>query len=90
MRTLLCALTRLVLGYSGPILVIYHIYLFRRYFSQALREPDSNHTVILNNHGVIKYITEQQDRILDLSLLAAVVMTVVCFVMVILRIRKKN
>lgn len=84
------AITRLFLGYSGPALVVFHIFLFKHYFSQGAETPDAIHTVVLNNHGVNRYITEQQDRILDLSLLAAVIMTIVFFMMIILKIRRSR
>ena len=90
MKRFLSALIKFVLGYSGPALVVYHVFLFKHYFSQGRHTPDVTHTVILNNHGVNRYITEQQDRALDISLVAAVIMTIVFFAMIILKIRKRS
>jgi hypothetical protein len=90
MRKLLSALIKFFLGYSGPVLVVFHVFLFKHYFSQGMQTPDLTHTVILNNHGLKRYITEQQDRALDVSLLAAVIMTIVFFAMIIVKIRKRH
>lgn len=90
MRRLLNALIKFFLGYSGPVLVVFHVLLFRHYFSEGKQTPDLTHTVILNNHGINRYITEQQDRALDFSLLAAVIMMIVFFAMIIVKIRKRH
>ena len=74
MKKLLSALVKILLGYSGPALVVFHVFLFKHYFSQGTQTADVTHTAILNNHGVNRYITEQQYRVLDVSLLAAVIM----------------
>ena len=90
MRRILSALIKFLLGYSGPVLVVVHVLLFRHYFSQGMQTLDASHTVILNNHGVNWYITEQQDRALDISLLAAVIMMIAFFVTIIVKIRKRK
>ena len=90
MKKFLSALIKFLLVYSGPALTVHHVYLFENYFSQGAQAPDLTHTAILNNHGVYRFITEQQDRVLDLSLLVAVIMTIVFFVMIILKIRNKR
>ena len=90
MRRILSALIKFLLGYSGPVLVVVHVLLFRHYFSQGMQTLDASHTVILNNHGVNRYITEQQDRALDISLLAAVIMMIAFFVTIIVKIRKRK
>lgn len=90
MRKLLSTLIKFLLGYSGPVFVVIHVFLFKHYFSQGMQTPDVTHTVILNNHGVNRYITEQQDRVLDVSLLTAVIMMIVFFAMIIVKIRKRH
>lgn len=90
MKKLASALIKFLLGYSGPALTVFHVFLFKHYFSQGKQMPDVTHTIILNNHGINRYITEQQDRVLDASLLAAVIMTIVFFAMIILKIRKRR
>ncbi|WP_411885856.1 hypothetical protein [Polaromonas sp. YR568] len=90
MKKFLSVLIRFLLSYSGPALVVFHVFLFKHLFSLGMQAPDVIHTVILNNHGVNRYITEQQDRALDLSLIAAVIMMIAFFVMIILKIRKRR
>jgi hypothetical protein len=90
MKKFLSVLIEFLLGYSGPALVVFHVFLFKHFFSLGRQAPDVIHTVILNNHGVSRYITEQQDQALDLSLIAAVIMTIVFFVMIILKLRKRR
>lgn len=90
MRRLFKALIKFLLGYSGPMLVVFHVFLFKHYFSDGKQTPDLTHTVILNNHGGNRYITEQQDRTLDASLLAAVIMMIAFFAMIIVKIRKRH
>ena len=88
MKNFLVAMIGFVLRYSGPVLTVCHIQLFKHYFSQGKKEPDLTHTVILNNHGVNRYITEWQDQILNISMVVVTIMLAVFFFMIILQLRR--
>jgi hypothetical protein len=46
---------------SGPASGLYGIHLFEAYFALGKEFRDEIHTVIINNHGVYRYITEAQN-----------------------------
>lgn len=73
---------------SGPASVLFHIHLFKEYFEVGMPSADVLHSVVLNNHGVNRYITEAQSRNLDVSLGVAVALLVVFFGMIFVRLRK--
>lgn len=89
MKKFLVELSKFVVACSGPALTVYHIHLFKKYFANGTQSPDALHTVLLNSHGVNRYITGAQDQILSISLGVAVIMLIVFFAMTILKIRKK-
>ncbi len=72
----------------GPGLVVLHVYLLRNYFEAGKPSPEGLHVILLNNHGVNRYITELQSQRLDLSLGAAAVMLLVFFGLVWANMRK--
>jgi hypothetical protein len=73
---------------SGPASVVFHIHLFKEYFEVGKPAPDKLHAVVLNNHGVNRYITEAQSHSLDISLAVAVGLLVAFFGMIVARLRK--
>ncbi|SCK29578.1 hypothetical protein VAR608DRAFT_2487 [Variovorax sp. HW608] len=79
---------KFALACAGPALALFHIYLFRKYFSLGTATPDETHTVAISNHGIDRYISYAQDQTLSISLGAAVIMLVVFFGMIILRLRE--
>jgi hypothetical protein len=75
---------------AGPVAVIFHVQFFKSYFESAKAIPDHLHRVALDNHGVVRYITESQSRTLNASLAVAVLLLVVFFAMLVARLRKNN
>jgi hypothetical protein len=45
----------------GPASGLYGIHLFEAYFALGKEARDEIYTVLINNHGVYRYITEAQD-----------------------------
>ena len=89
MKKFFFELGKLAVACAGPALTLYHIHLFKKYFSLGMESSDGTHTVLLHNHGAERYITAAQDQALSISLGVAVIMLVFFFAMIIFRIRKK-
>lgn len=81
-------LGKFALACAGPGLTLFHIYLFRKYFSLGTATPDETHIVAMSNHGIDRYISHAQGQTLSISLGAAVIMLVVFFGMIILKLRE--
>lgn len=86
----LLGVSKFALACAGPALILFHIYLFKKYFSVATATPDETHTVAISNHGIDRYISFAQDQTLSITLGAAVVMLVVFFGMIILKLRENR
>lgn len=54
--------SKLIAASSGPALIIYAISLLEKYFVLGKDAPDDIYTVVVNNHGAYKYVTEAQYR----------------------------
>ena len=89
MKKFPCALGNFVLACTGPELTLYHIHIFKEYFLLGAKSPDGTLTVLLNNHGAVRYITAAQDLTLSISLGLAVIMLLFFFAMIIIWIQKK-
>jgi len=77
-----------LLTYGGPVAVVVHVYLFKKYFELGSLSPDGIYSVVLNNHGVNRYITEAQSLTLDVSLVVAAALSFVFFGLIVARLRK--
>lgn len=61
MKKLLVIFLKFVVACSGPAFILYGIKLFDDYFATGTQSRDETHTVLINNHGAYRYITESQD-----------------------------
>lgn len=90
MKKLLVGTLKFVAACSGPAFILYGIELFEEYFASGKQSRDDVHTVLVNSHGVYRYITESQDFnfrfFLGIGAIALLVMFAVIFVT---KIRKR-
>ena len=77
-----------LLTYGGPVAVVFHVFMFMTYFELGRSSRDGIYSVVLNNHGVNRYITEVQSQTLDVSLGVAVALLFVFFGLILARLRK--
>ncbi len=90
MQKLLLGGLKFLAACSGPALILYAIELFEEYFSLGKQTPDTIHTVLVNNHGVYRYITESQNQNFRFFLVTGVLLLLVLFAIIIITKIKKN
>lgn len=66
----------------GPVCIIYSKELFDEYFEHGAKTPHGVYVVPLDNHGVYRYITEEQNRHFEV-LLGLTALWVICLFAVI-------
>lgn len=88
MKKFLIEVFKLVAAASGPACIVYANKLSQEYFALGKQSPDGIHTVLVNNHGVYKYITESQDQHVNYLLGAGALLLPVLFALIVLKIRK--
>jgi hypothetical protein len=59
-KNFLIRAVKLVAASSGPISGLYSIQLFEKYFALGTETRSDTHTVLVNNHGAYRFITESQ------------------------------
>ncbi|WP_377161146.1 hypothetical protein ACFJIX_14380 [Roseateles sp. UC29_93] len=90
MKRLFVGILKLVIAGSGPVLIWHGISLFEKYFAAWKEDPVGLHTVIANNHGVYRYITEAQNDEIRFFLKAGAALALVMFAMIFLELKKNG
>jgi hypothetical protein len=62
MKNFIFGLLKLLAACFGPLCMLYSEKLFDKYFTSGKNNSDEIYSVILNNHGSYRYITEAQDQ----------------------------
>jgi hypothetical protein len=62
MKAFLIGALKYLAACSGPGCILYAINLFERHFELGKQSQDLVHTVLVNNHGTYRYITEEQNH----------------------------
>lgn len=68
---------KLLLACIGPGILFYAINLFDKYHALGTDLRDAAHSVALNNHGVVKYVTETQYETFRFFLVIGIVLVVI-------------
>ena len=89
MRKFLIHFLKFIGALSGPACMLYAAKLFNKYSAEGKKEPDLAYSVLVNNHGAYRYITEAQDRHFHIFLGLAI-LWIIClfFVIYITKFRK--
>lgn len=84
MKKLLIGVLKFISASSGPACIVYAVSKFEKYHSEGKKIPDELYSVVMSNHGVVRYITEEQSRefyfflglggVLSLAMIAVVVL----------------
>jgi hypothetical protein len=82
-KRLLVGASKLMAACSGPALILYAINLFEGSFALGKQSRDQVHTVLVNNHGEYRYITESQNQAFRYFLAAGVLLLLGLFVSII-------
>lgn len=82
MRKLALVVAQFLAACSGPAFVLYAIHLFEKNFELGKPSPDATHTVLVNNHGAYRYVTEADYQRFQLFLAIGVVL-VICMLLTI-------
>lgn len=81
---------KLVVASSGTVFGLYAIDRFEHYFEMGTQTPDDTHNVLVNNHGVYKYITESQNHHFHVLFGIGVMLFVVLAAAIIITKTRKN
>jgi hypothetical protein len=73
MKKILIKSLKFLTAWSGPAFMLYSGILFERHFEFGKETATGTYTVLINNHGVFRYITEEQHLYQRLFLGLAVV-----------------
>jgi hypothetical protein len=82
MKRAIVGTLKLLAASSGPGSILYAIHLFEKHFELGSRSADATHTVLVNNHGALRYITEAQDNEFRVFLGVGIVLSLGMFVAV--------
>lgn len=89
MKRRLFVVLKFILACVGPGILLYSISLFDTYHALGANIKDTEHGVPLNNHGVVKYITESQYENFHFYLIAGVVSVAVFIgVLIVIKLRR--
>lgn len=62
MKKLLIGILKLTAASLGPACIVYGISKFEKYHSNGKEISDELFNVAMSNHGVVRYVTEEQNR----------------------------
>jgi len=82
-KRLLVRTLKIMAACSGPALLLYGINLFEEAFALGKQSRDQVHTVLVNNHGEVRYITESQNQSFKFFLAAGALLLLGLFVSII-------
>ena len=88
MKRFLIEISKLAAASAGPASIVYAINLFEEYFALGKQSPDGIYTVLVNNHGVYRYITESQDQHVNYFFGVGAFLLPVLFALAVLKSRK--
>ena len=89
MKNFIFGLLKLLAACFGPLCMLYSEKLFDKYFTSEKNNSDEIYSVILNNHGSYRYITEAQDQHIKIFLGLAVLWACCLFIAIyIIKFRK--
>lgn len=91
MKKLVLVVVKFLAACSGPVCVLYAIQIFEKNFELGKVSPDATHTVLVNNHGEYRYVTEADNHWFQ-TLLAIGVVLVICMLLAIAyeRVKKRR